>query len=147
MVLTKIDGAQKAPIIMRKKRYRTGNLRFARYLEYRTMTYNQSGFKIERHGNTILLHLSKIGFVEIRQHRQIPYNTDPKQVIITKSKSGKWFACVTCDIDAVLSKINIKNTVGIDVGIKNLAYDSNGHYVPNQLNLKKMLKPLARVQR
>ncbi len=37
--------------------------------------------------------------------------------------------------------------VGIDVGIKNFAYDSDGFVTPNPQNLKKILKPLARVQR
>lgn len=37
--------------------------------------------------------------------------------------------------------------VGFDVGIKNSAYDSDGFVTPNPQNLKKILKPLARVQR
>ncbi|KFM14524.1 putative transposase in snaA-snaB intergenic region protein [Marine Group I thaumarchaeote SCGC AAA799-D11] len=40
-----------------------------------------------------------------------------------------------------------KKSVGIDVGIKSFTYDSDGYSTPNPLNLKKMLKPLARVQR
>ena len=83
-------------------------------------------------------------------HREIPSNANIKQVIITKSKTQKWYACVTCDIDEPIlniPKISFKKTVGIDVGIKNFTYDSNGNQTPNPLNLKKMLKPLTRVQR
>jgi putative transposase len=44
-------------------------------------------------------------------------------------------------------KISFAKTVGIDMGIRSFAYDSNKYSTPNPLNLKKMLKPLARVQR
>ena len=143
MVSTQIAGAQKALVQLHKNGHRTGSLKFARYLEYRTLTYNQSGFKIEKDA----LHLTKIGKIKIIQHRLVPENAEIKQIIITKSKSGKWHACVTYDVDTVLPKISLTKSVGIDVGVKNFAYDSNGFVTPNPLNLKKMLKPLARIQK
>lgn len=149
-VSAQIGGAQKAIIELDKKGYHTGNLGFCRYHDYHTFTYNQTGFKLERHGNTILLHLSKIGYIEIRQHRDIPANANIKQVIVTKSKSGKWFACLTIDIEEPLiniPKISFSKSVGIDVGVKSFAYDSNGNRTPNPKNLQKMLKPLRRIQR
>ncbi len=149
-VSSQIDGSQKALIELSKKGYKTGQLRFARYNEFRTFTYNQSGYKLEQHGDKTLLYLSKIGYVEIRQHREFPDNANIKQVIVTKSKSGKWFVCVTVDISESMTnipKISFLKGVGIDVGIKNFAYDSDGNQTPNPYNLKKMLKPLARAQR
>ena len=50
-------------------------------------------------------------------------------------------------ISKPIPKISFKRAVGIDVGIKSFAYDSNGYQTPNPLNLKKVLKPLARAQR
>ena len=150
MVSTQLEGSEKAIIELNKKGHKTGQLRFARYNEYRTFTYNQSGYKLEKHGNQDLLYFSKIGYVEIRQHREIPDNAKIKQVIITKSKSGKWFACLTVDISESLGcipKIIFSKSIGIDVGIKSFAYDSKGNQTPNPHNLKKMLKPLARIQR
>lgn len=149
-VSAQIDGAQKAIIELNKKGHHTGNLRFCRYHDYRTFTYNQTGFKLEQHGNTNLLRLSKIGWIEIRQHRDIPQNSKIKQVIVTKSKSGKWFACMNVDIEEPLiniPKISFSKSVGIDVGVKSFAYDSNGNQTPNPKNLQKMLNPLRRVQR
>ncbi|GFN39728.1 MAG: transposase [Marine Group I thaumarchaeote] len=149
-VSAQIDGAQKALIELYKKGHKTGVLRFCRYHDYRTFTYNQTGFNLETHGDKTLLHLSKIGYIEIRQHRDIPDNATIKQVIVTKSKSGKWFACMTVDIEEPLidiPKISFSKAVGIDVGIKNFAYDSNGNQTPNPKNLQKMLKPLKRIQR
>ena len=145
MVSTQIDGAQKSLIQLNKNGHKTGKLRFARYNEFRTFTYNQSGFKIKED----FLHLSKIGKIKIIQHRKIPSNHTIKQVTVTKSKSGKWFACMTVDIKEplIIPKISFAKAVGIDVGIKSFAYDSDGNSTPNPLNLKKMLKPLARIQR
>jgi len=143
MISTQVDGAQKALIQLHKNGQRTGTLKFARYGEYRTFTYNQSGFRIQ---NGILC-LSKIDKIKIIQHRKISDNTEIKQIIITKSKSGKWHACVTCNVDMLIPKLNLKKAVGIDVGIKNFAYDSDGFVTPNPLNLKKMLTPLVRAQR
>ena len=149
-VSSQIDGAQKALIEKSKKGYKTGSLRFCRYHDFRTFTYNQTGFKLKRHSNTDLLYLSKIGCIEIRQHRLIPEDSDIKQAIVTKSKSGKWFACLTVDIQESainISKISFSKAAGIDVGVKSFAYDSNGSQTPNPKNLQKMLKPLRRIQR
>jgi len=149
-VSAQIDGAQKTLIELNKKGYRTGKLRFCRYYDYRTFTYNQTGFNLEVHGDKTLLYLSKIGYIEIRQHRDIPFNANIKQVIVTKSKSGKWFVCVTIDIkESIIDipKILFSKSVGIDVGIKSFVFDSNGYHTPNPKNLQKMLKPLRRIQR
>ena len=142
MVSTQLEGAEKANIELTKKGYKTGQLRFARYNEFRIFTYNQSGFKL----NNNKLLLSKIGNIRIKKHRDTPDNI--KQVIVTKSKSCKWYACLTCELVKVNPpKIDFTKAVGIDVGIKSFVYDSDGYQTPNPLNLKKMLKPLVRVQR
>ena len=143
MVSTQIDGSQKSLIELRKNGYETGSLKFARFSKYNTFVYNQSGFAIKNG----FLYLSKIGRIKIIQHRQIPENHTIKQITITKSKSGKWHACLTCEIDAILPRINMTKSVGIDVGITNFVYDSDGYQTPNPLNLKKMLRPLARIQK
>ena len=143
MVSTQVDSAQKGLAELRKKGYQTGKLKFARFSEYNTFVYNQSGFDIKDG----FLHLSKIGKIKLVQHRDLPLNRTIKQVAVSKSKAGKWHACVVCDIDAVLPKISLQKAVGIDVGIKNFAYDSDGHATPNPLNYTMMLKPLKRAQR
>ncbi|MEX0861754.1 hypothetical protein [Nitrosopumilus sp.] len=89
------------------------------------------------------MYLSKIGKIKIRKHKKIPGNANIKQVIITKSQ--KWHACITCDInESILNipKINLSKAVRIDVGIKSFTYDSDGYHTPNPLNLKKMLNHL-----
>ncbi|MHB8547116.1 MAG: RNA-guided endonuclease InsQ/TnpB family protein [Nitrosotalea sp.] len=148
MVSTQLEGAEKTLIGLNKKGYKTGHLKFVRYNEYRTFTYNQSGYKLERHGDTDLLWLSKIGYVEIREHRELAGNI--KQILVSRSKSGKWYAIVTCEIENTITKVPtilFENSIGIDVGIKNFVYDSAGYATPNPLNLKKLLKPLAKIQK
>jgi len=150
MISTKIDSVQKTLIGLRKRGYKTGKIKFIKYNEYRTFTYNQSGFNLEIHGDKTLLYLLKIGHIEIRKHRNLPIGANIKQIVVTKSKSGKWFACLTVDIDEPLidiPKISFSKAVGIDVGIKSFTYDSNGSQTPNPKNLQKMLKPLKRIQR
>ncbi|MBI5697376.1 MAG: transposase, partial [Thaumarchaeota archaeon] len=142
-ITTQVESAQKSIIALKKKGRPTGPLKFVKYSEYRTLTYNQSGFKIEKNE----LYLSKIGRISIIIHRDMPQDARIKQVVITKTKSSRWFACVTYDIDILIPKIKLKKHVGIDLGIRNFAYDSNGCATPNQQNLKKMLKPLRRIQR
>lgn len=150
MVSTQLEGAEKALLELSKRGYKTGQLKFAKYDDYCTFTYNQSGYSLKIHENATLLHLSKIGDIRMTQHRKIPDNAKIKQVTVTKSKPEKWFACVTVDISEPLisiPKFSFVKAVGIDVGIKSFAYDSDGCHTPNPLNLKKMLKPLARIQR
>ncbi len=43
--------------------------------------------------------------------------------------------------------IALKKSVGIDIGIKNYAYDPDGKATPNPKNLQKILKTLTRTQR
>ncbi|MGI0066751.1 MAG: RNA-guided endonuclease InsQ/TnpB family protein, partial [Nitrosotalea sp.] len=137
MISTQIYGAEKALVGLAKKGSKTGKLKFAQYSRYTTFVYNQSGFGI-KDGS---LHLSKIGKISMIQHREIPNNAKIKQIVVSR-QAGKWFACITFDLDVVIPK-PLFGSVGIDVGIKNFAYDSDSHVTPNPLNLQKMLKPLA----
>jgi putative transposase len=111
-----------------------------------SFTYNQSGFKIFQHEDgKYNLMLSKIGSIEIRMHRR-PVNI--KQVTIVR-RAGKWHAIVACSILRKKFSISLRyyKPVGLDVGISNYVYDSNGNHVDNPLFLSKELKPLRRVQR
>src|SRR3989337_3394713 len=81
MVSTQLESAEKSLIEISKKGCKTGKLRFARYNEFRTFTYNQSGFKLDNNK----LFLSKIGNIRIKKHRDTPGII--KQVIVTKTRS------------------------------------------------------------
>lgn len=147
-VSTQIAGAQKGLAELDKKNHKTGEIKFALFHRYNTFVYNQSGFSIKDG----FLQLSKIGRIALIQHREIPQYCTIKQVTISR-QAGKWFCGITFDVSEIVSipwwdcTIPQQRPIGIDVGIKNFAYDSDGHVTPNPLNMSRMLKPLARIQR
>ena len=140
MVSTKVAGALSALKELKERGYKTGELQLLKEGECNSFVYNQTGFKIDDDH----LRLSKVGKIEIRLHRQ-PVNV--KQVTIVK-KAGMWFAVLACNVlRRKHSSIRYEKTAGIDVGIKNYVYDSDGNSTPNPLFLTKELKPLRRAQR
>lgn len=145
MVVHKIDSARKALIVLGKNGYKVGKLHYLTVDEYNSFTYNQSGFKIERHGNTDLLWLSKIGFIEIRLHRNVE---NIKQVIICRQTCNRWYAVLTCElVKSIFRLVNPQKSVGIDVGITKFCHDSDNRTIENPLFLKQELKKLRRTSR
>ena len=147
MVSTQVAGAKKALKELRKKGYDVGGLKFSRFGEYNTCVYNQSGFDIDTSDSTI--YINRIGKIKMKIHRNI---IGTIRQIALKSKCGKWYPCISTNnsyrmVSSILKPIDFKKSVGIDVGVKNYAYDSDGHSTPNPQNLKKMLKPLVRANR
>jgi putative transposase len=144
MVGKQVAASAKALKVLRKNGHKVGKLHYMTHDEYNSFTYNQSGFKIEKHGNTDLLWLSKVGYSEIRLHRK-PVNI--KQITIVR-QAGKWYAVVCCETAKPLFHfIEPSKSVGIDVGITRFAHDSNNQKVENPLFLTRMLKPLRRAHR
>ena len=65
-----------------------------------------------------------------------------------KEASGKWFAFVIEQINKEIKPIQkIKRVVGIDVGLDNFVFDSEGNAVKNPRHLNKYKAQLARLQR
>jgi putative transposase len=117
-----------------------GKLSYRKSDDFNAFTYNQTGFRIE-HDRLLL---SKIGSIKVVLHHQ-PVNV--KQVTVCR-KNGRWYAVVACEVlRRQYSTIIYKKPVGIDLGIKKFAHDSDNHVVENPQFLTKMLKPLRRAQR
>ena len=75
---------------LKRKGKKVGALRFKGRDWFKTFSYNQSGFWLEMlKGKKGVLHLSKIGGIKIRVHRQVEGKI--KQVTL-KNRLGKWFA-------------------------------------------------------
>ncbi len=144
MVTNTLANSQKAIIALRRKGYKTGDLRLKRPTNFKSFTYNQSGFRLERHGGTDLLWLSKIGCVEIRLHRNIG---NIKQVTVIH-QAGKWYAIICSETFCKIpNMIDFSKSVGIDVGIKNFVYDSKNNVVHKPKHLQNLSKKLTRIQR
>ncbi|RLM88508.1 transposase [Halobellus sp. Atlit-38R] len=105
-----------------------GMLKWKPPREYRSLTYNQSGFKLKNTSGRPVLWLSKIGEIPINPHRDIPENATIKQVTVKQEPTGEWFATFGIDVDEdTLEKPeNPERVVGIDVGILKYAHDTDG---------------------
>src|SRR5215216_273286 len=126
------------------RRVKTGDKagfpRFHSRSRYDSFTFPQSGFAIE----SGKLKLSKIGRVKIKLHR--PMEGKIKTCTITRSSTGKWFACLAVEGEAQpLPKS--KESIGVDVGLKEFAVLSNGEAIHNPKFFRKAEKRLAKAQR
>ena len=124
----------------RRAGLKAGLPRFKKYGRYKSITYPQFGFKID--GNR--LHLSKIGSILIRQHRELPEQI--KTLTVKRMPSGKWYACFSCIVEAQPGEKPFED-VGIDVGLNSYAVLSDGPRIENPRLYRKSEKRLARLQR
>jgi putative transposase len=130
----------------KKNHRKVGGLRFKPSHRFRTIHYNQSGFKITSTGKRLdVLHISKVGDLRMLIHR--PIEGTVKQVVVKHHLSGKWYACVVAERQTDVAKTPIRSAVGIDVGLKHFCSDSDGLQVENPKYLNKSLKQLKRRQR
>lgn len=129
-----------------KEKRKVGGLRFKGKNWFKTFTYNQSGFKLLESGKRCqILRLSKIGDIPIRCHRKVKGII--KQVTIKREPTGKWFAHIITDENKPKPDIKIEKFVGIDVGLIDVVYDSEGYAIKNPRNLKKYSNNLAMEQK
>jgi len=125
-----------------------GTLKWKPPREYRSLTYNQSGFKLKNTSGRPVLWLSKIGEIPIHLHREIPENATIKQVTIKQEPTGEWFATFGIEVDETAPEKpdNPERCVGIDVGIFKYAHDTDGTAV-GSLDLSDERERLEHAQR
>jgi len=144
MVLYQLYSNLKALAKLKKNGKKVGKLRY-KGKWFKTFVYNQSGFKIIKTGKRLdKLHLSKIGNIPIRIHREIEGKI--KQVIIKRYRSGKWFALICVEKE----KKKLPKTgkvIGIDVGIRSFLTDSEGRQIENPRFYEKTLERIKIEQR
>jgi len=88
----------------------------------------------------------KIGKVKAVIHR--PCEGKVKNVTVTKTKSGRYFASVQVEIDVPEPKFDRQEvSIGVDMGLKDFAVFSNGAKIPAPKYLRKAEKRLVRLQR
>jgi putative transposase len=137
---------------LKEKGYNVGELRWKSSREFRSFTYNQSGFELDKKSGQTVLSLSKLADIPIELHRPLSDDATVKQVTLKKEKTGEWFAIFGIEMDTAppakspLSEINAENMVGIDVGILKYAHDTDGTAVES-LDLTDERHRLEREQR
>ena len=89
-----------------------------------TYTTNRCGNNIYLQDNH--LRLPKLGFIKIRQHRELPENSTIKSVTISQSKTNKYFASILTEYDLEIpnKRLDTQNSIGLD-------YSSHDFYVDN----------------
>ncbi|WP_137290726.1 RNA-guided endonuclease InsQ/TnpB family protein [Natronorubrum halophilum] len=116
---------------LKQNGYGVGQLKWKPPREFRSFTYSQSGFKLNKKGGQTVLSLSKLADIPIRLHREIPDGVALKQVTLKKEPTGEWFATFGVEVDREPPQKPDppKNVVGIDVGILKYAHDTDGHAI------------------
>ena len=88
--------------------------------------------------------LSKVGAVHVVLHR--PVDGTPKTVTLSRTRTGKWCVCFSCETDAH-SLPPVEHITGVDVGLAAFATLSNGEQIENPRFYRKDETDLKRVQK
>ena len=126
--------------IRREAGLKAGRPRFKSVGRYKSMTYPQSGFKVE--GDRLVL--SGIGSIRMRLHR--PFGGDVKTLTVKRMPSGRWFAVFCCEVEAQ-PKEKLSEEVGVDLGLECFAALSDGTRIENPRYYRASERRLARLQR
>ena len=89
------------------------------------------------------LKLPKLGFVKVKQSMEVGHINN---VTVERTPTGKYFAVLNVDFEPI-PLVPSDAVIGIDVGIKAFATDSNGNMIPNHKYLEKAQRKLRREQR
>lgn len=122
---------------------KVGKLRFKGRNRFKTICYNQSGFKLIKQDKRYnILHLSKIGDLKLLQHREI--NGKIKGIII-KRKVNSWEAHFITDVRSKF--LCGKEVIGIDLGVLSFITDSNNNKIENPLFMNRSLEKIQNLSK
>ena len=140
----------------KQKGHNVGRLKRQAPTDYRSVTYNQSGFDLDEkrgHDKYAYVRFSKIGWVKIRYPRPIPDHATIKEVTFKKERTGEWSVSFGLETDDAtlpekpeVDSLGVSNSVGIDLGIHNYIQTSDGKTV-GWLDLEDDYEQLRREQR
>jgi putative transposase len=141
-VLERLDKAFKAFYRrVRQGKGRAGFPRFKGYNRYDSFTLKQTGWYFKGR----YLCIKNIGRFKLFLSR--PVEGDIKTVTIRMSATGRWFVAFSCDNVPERAFPETVAEVGIDVGLKSFAVDSDGHQIQNPQYFRNSKKLLRRRQR
>lgn len=92
-----------------------------------------------------VLHIPKFTPIKIVLHR--PMEGEMKSVTISKTKTGKYFASVLCEVEQKIKPKESGNQIGIDLGLKSFLVTSDGEAVQSPKFLRKSEEKLKFFQR
>lgn len=138
MAVRRIKSSESVLESLQERGYDVGELKWKKPREYRSITYNQSGFDVDHNTGQLghaTVHFSKIGTFHLSYHRPLPDDATITQVILKKQKTGDWTVSIAVEYDAdypekpPIESIDPSDTVGIDLGITKFIHDSTGRAI------------------
>lgn len=122
-----------------------GYPRFRGKHRYASLTFPQVPVGCRLDAETRRLRIANVGLVKIILHR--PLEGTPKTATISRSSTGKWYVCFSCECAEPAPLPETSLQVGIDVGLKTFATLSNGQAIANPRFFRHEEQALAKVQR
>ncbi|MEM4098974.1 MAG: transposase [Candidatus Micrarchaeaceae archaeon] len=126
------------------KKGKVGFPRFKSRNRYKSITYPQFGFSIDKERKCYMLRVSKIGGMRIELHRQIEGQT---RALTIKKEGNEYYAIITTTKGINVPKVEDTNPTSIDIGLNNFIALSNGKTIQKPKLFKKSEKRIARWQR
>ncbi len=119
----------------RENGYKIGWLKWQGSGERRSVAYQSEGFDVDHNTGQdgyATLRLSKIGYIQIRAHRELPSADQIKRVVLKKEPTGEWFVCLVTERpdDDLPEKpspesFDTSDCVGVDLGILSYIHTSD----------------------
>ncbi len=150
-VLFRLDKAFKAFFRRIKNGEKPGYPRFQGRNRYDSFCYpDRAGWKLtveEREEKSKKkfsgrLHLSKIGTVKVKLHREMEGNV---KTLTVKREGQHWYAIFTCEVETEKLPVTYED-VGIDLGVTHFAALSNGEFIDHPHHFRRAEKKLASAQ-
>jgi putative transposase len=122
-----------------------GYPRFRGKGRYDSLTFPQVpvGCKVDEDAGR--LRMANVGQVKLVLHR--PLEGTPKTATVSRSSTGKWYVCFSCECAQPSPLPEMQQPVGIDVGLKTFATLSTGDEIANPRFFRLDERALAKAQR
>ena len=120
--------------------------------KFKSKKLNKKSYSTVKIGENITISdgyikLPKVGYVKLKQHRQIPENYKLKSATVSQSKSGKYYVSVLFEYENQVQPKELHNFLGLDFSMHELYKDSNGNNPAYTRCYRQAEKKLAREQR
>jgi len=140
-VLRRLDKGYQAFFRRVKDGEEPGYPKFKKRGQWTSITYPQ--YHDRPCGN---IYVPKVGNIKVVCHRDIPEDAKVKTLTISK-EGGKWFACFSVELPFDIEPKQDLPPIGIDMGLIDFVYTSDGYHAQAPKYYRKIQKRLAKLQR
>jgi putative transposase len=122
-----------------------GYPRFRGHGRYDSLTFPQVPVGCRLDAEEKRIRVANVGQVKVLLHR--PMEGTPKTATISRSSTGKWYVCFSCECAEPSPLPATERPVGIDMGLKTFATLSDGQEIANPRFFRREEHALAKAQR